>query len=296
MDYSPLNYDMPLFRPPSEARSLIFQVTFGCSWNQCGFCEMYPDKQFRAKSETVIRQEIIEAATVLPQARKIFLADGNAMVLSFRRLQNILNDINRAFPEVSRISTYALPQDILSKSSSELNQLQKNGLKLIYLGIESGDDEVLKVVNKGETFESTRKGLLKAKQAGIKTSVMILTGLGGKKFLEPHAINSAKIVNLTQPDYLSTLVLMFPHGLNHYKKKFADTYIPLTLEDTLREMDIFLSHTELERTVFRSDHASNYLTLKGVLSRDKNHFLGKIRNASRDPGKADLRPEWLRGL
>jgi radical SAM superfamily enzyme YgiQ (UPF0313 family) len=296
MDHFPLQYDMPLFRPPSEARSLIFQVTLGCSWNRCGFCEMYPDKPFRAKSEAMVRQEIIKAATVFPGANKVFLADGNALVLSFRRLNNILETINTHFPELNRISSYALPQDILSKSTEQLAQLQKNGLKLIYVGIESGDDDVLRRINKGETFESTRRGLVKAKQAGIKTSVMILTGLGGKKYMEAHAINSAKIVNLTQPDYLSTLVLMFPHGLNHFKKRFSGTYIPMSIEDTLRETEIFLRHTELERTVFRSDHASNYLILKGILSRDKNKMLDKIRETLRDPDQTDIRPEWLRGL
>ncbi len=296
MDTYPLQYDMPLFRPPSEARSLIFQVTLGCSWNRCAFCEMYPDKPFKVKNEKVIREEITKTAAVFPHAGKIFLADGNAMVLSFKRLQNILNLINQAFPEVTRISSYALPQDILLKSIKELVQLKKNGLKLIYVGIESGDDELLKLVNKGETSESTVNGLRKAKEAGIKTSVMILTGLGGKKYLEQHAINSAKIVNLTKPDYLSTLVLMFPQGISHYKKRFAGTYIPMTIEDTLNEMKLFLSHTELERTIFRSDHASNYLTLKGTLSRDKEQFLDKIKNAIQSPREVGIRPEWLRGL
>lgn len=296
MHYFPLRYDMPLFRPPSEARSLIFQVTSGCSWNRCGFCEMYPEKQFKTKSEAVVQQEIIKAAGVLPETSKIFLADGNALVLSFRRLENILKTINENFSDLNRISAYALPHDILSKTTEQLIQLQKYGLKLIYVGIESGDDDVLRRINKGETFESTRRGLLRAKQAGIKISVMILTGLGGKKYLEPHALNSAKIVNLTQPDYLSTLVLMFPRGLNHFKKKFSGTYIPLSITDTLKETEIFLSHTELERTVFRSDHASNYLILKGTLSRDKKLLLEKIRETLHDPDQTNIRPEWSRGL
>lgn len=296
MDRFPLNYDYPLFRPPSEAASLIFQVTLGCSWNRCAFCEMYPKKQFLARNENVVREEIKKASAVFPGVRKIFLADGNALVLSWRRFNTILETIREYFPELIRVSCYALPQDIISKSPDELSQLRGSGLKLIYVGIESGDDRVLKMVNKSETFESTRLGLLRAKEAGIKTSVMILTGLAGKKYSEQHALNSASMVNAIQPDYLSTLMLMFPLGIEHYKKKFNGMFIPMNQEDLLRELEIFISQTELQRTVFRSDHASNYLMLKGVLSRDKDHFLKKIGNAIKNPLEAGLRPEWLRGL
>lgn len=291
-----LQYDMPLFRPPSERDSLIFQVTLGCSWNRCAFCEMYPQKRFRAKPEKVVGEEISRAAAVFPRARRVFLADGNAMVLSHRRLCDILDTINDSFPEITRISAYALPRDILSKSNHQLRTLREKGLKLLYVGIESGDEQVLKMVGKGETPESTVEGLQKAREAGIKLSVMILTGLGGKKHLEQHAIGSAKTVNLIQPEYLSTLVLMFPRGIDHYKKRFEGTYVPLTVQDTLEEMRLFLSHMELEKTIFRSDHASNYLTLKGILNRDKKKFLEKLDLALRSPSRAGLKPEWLRGL
>jgi radical SAM superfamily enzyme YgiQ (UPF0313 family) len=257
---------------------------------------MYPDKGFTIKSEKEVLAEIGNAASFFPGVRKVFLADGNAMVLSFRRLRNILTTLNKFLPELTRVSAYALPQDILRKKPEELKELRQMGLKLIYVGIESGDNEVLKLVNKGETFASTVEGLLKAKEAGIKLSVMILTGLGGKIYSRQHALNSARIVNQIQPDYLSILVLMFPHGLNHYKKRFHGNYLPLTLEDILEEMEIFIKNTALKRTIFRSDHASNYLTLKGVLSRDKKEFLEKLRKAQQDPKRTDLRPEWLRGL
>lgn len=296
MNRFPLVYNLPLFRPPSEAASLIFQATLGCSWNRCSFCEMYTGKQFQAKNEAAIRNEIKKASAAFPAIRKIFLADGNAMVLSFKRLNNILDAIRESFPALNQLSCYALPQDLLLKSPDELIRLQKNGLKLIYVGIESGDNQVLKMVNKSETFDSTRQGLLRAKEAGIKISVMILTGLGGKKYSEQHAINSARIINAVQPDYLSTLMLMFPHGIAHFKKRVDDTFIPMDMQDLLKELEIFIARTELERTVFRSDHASNYLILKGILSRDKEQFLKKIGHAINNPQDAGLRPDWLRGL
>jgi radical SAM superfamily enzyme YgiQ (UPF0313 family) len=296
MDGFPLNYNLPLFRPPSEAASLIFQVTLGCSWNRCSFCEMYPGKRFSAKHEKVIRDEIKKAAAAFPSIRKIFLADGNAMVLSFRRLNNILDTINGSFPDLNRVSCYALPHDIISKSTDELIQLRQKGLKLIYVGIESGDDEILKMVNKSETFDSTTQGLNRAREAGIKVSAMILTGLAGKKYSEQHAVNSARIVNATQPDYLSTLMLMFPHGIDHFKKRFGGTFIPMNQEELLLELERFIARTDLERTIFRSDHASNYLILKGILSRDKERFLETIKEAIKNPRSAGLRPEWLRGL
>ena len=296
MNGFPLKYDMPLFRPPSERHSLIFQVTLGCSWNRCAFCEMYPDKTFTVKPAGLIREEISRAVAVFPRVRRIFLADGNALALSHRRLRHILDMINGSFPGITRISAYALPKDIIAKTDQQLADLQRNGLKLIYVGIESGDPQVLKMVNKGETPESTAEGLQKARAAGIKTSVMILTGLGGKKFLKQHAVESAKIVSLTRPDYLSTLVLMFPRGIDHYRSRFAGTYIPLTVEDVLEEMRLFISHTELEKTIFRSDHASNYLSLKGILNRDKKQFLKQLDTAILSPREAGLKPEWLRGL
>ena len=174
----PLNYNEPLFRPPSEAYSLILQATFGCSWNKCAFCEMYSSKKFKVKDPEVFEKEVKAVADASPDVRKIFLADGNAMVLSFNKLKNILKVINEHFPKVIRISAYALPADLISKTESELKELQGLGLKLIYVGIESGDDELLKLINKSETFDTTLEGLLKSKSAGIKSSVMILNGLG----------------------------------------------------------------------------------------------------------------------
>ncbi len=290
----PIDYDEPVFRPPSEGNSLILQVTLGCSWNKCAFCEMYSTKKFKIRSEEEVFNEIETVASENNDIRRIFLADGDSMVLSSNKLIRILNKLNEAFPKVQRISAYALPKNINNKSVEELKEIKDAGLKLIYVGVETGDDELLKIINKGETYNSTIDGMLKAKQAGIRSSVMILTGLGGEKYSKQHAINSAEILNKIQPEFASCLVLSFPFGVKHYKKKFPDEFIELNTEGLLKELRMFIEHTELDSTVFRSDHASNYLVLKGGLSRDKEKFLKQIDYAIENP--RSLRKEWMRGL
>ncbi|MFH2094380.1 MAG: radical SAM protein [Bacteroidota bacterium] len=290
----PIDYDEPVFRPPSEAYSLILQVTLGCSWNRCGFCEMYKTKDFRVRKEEEVFAEIDKVAEAGYEVRKVFLADGDAMVLSSGKLIRILAKLRSVFPKLQRISAYALPKNISSKTDDELSAIADAGLKLIYVGIESGDDEVLKMVHKGETYNSTIDGMLKAKQAGIRSSVMILTGLGGKLYMEQHAVNSAKILNATQPEFASTLVLSFPFGVKRYKSRFKGEYQEMSTMDLVKELRLFIEHTELESTVFRSDHASNYLVLKGGLSRDKQKFLDQIDFAINNP--KILRKEWMRGL
>ena len=292
----PIEYSEPLFRPPSEADSLILQITNGCTWNKCSFCEMYSTKKFSVKKEEDIFKEIEEVSELIPDIRKIFLADGNPMVLSTEKLKRILDKISKTFPKVRRVTTYALPRDIISKTPEELKLLQESGLKMIYVGIESGDDEVLKFINKGETYNSTVEGLLKAKEAGIKLSVIILEGVGGLKYSEQHAINSAKILNAVQPEFASVLVLSFPYGIEHYKQKFLGNYIPMTISNLLKEMRIFVENIQLQNTIFRSNHASNYLVLNGILNRDKLLFLDKIDFAIKNPEIAGLRKEWQRGL
>lgn len=292
----PIQYNEPLFRPPSEADSLILQVTYGCTWNKCSFCEMYTSKNFKVKKEEDVLAEIKAVAKIDPGVRKIFLADGNPMVLSTEKLLFILKSIKENFPKNRRVTTYALPRDILAKSHEELVELREAGLKMVYVGIESGDDEVLKMMNKGETYSSTVEGLLKAKAAGIKLSVIILEGVGGLSFTNQHAINSAKILNNIQPEFASVLVLSFPFGVNKYKERFSGDYIPMTIPDLLKEMEVFISHLELDGTIFRSNHASNYLVLNGILGRDKQLFLEQLQFAIKNPEIAGLRAEWQRGL
>ncbi len=294
----PIDYIEPVFRPPSEARSLILQVTNGCSWNRCTFCEMYtqPQKKFRARRPEEIRQDIEKAAKALPQVRRVFLADGDAMVLPTRRLLEILGQLKAAFPDLQRVSSYCLPRNLSRKTVDEMRQLQEAGLQLLYVGMESGDDEVLARVNKGETWESTRSALVKIREAGLSSSVMVLNGLGGQTLSRQHAINTATLCNETQPDYLSTLVVSFPQGEERFRQGFGDDYVPLTQQGLFEEIRLFLEHLELERTVFRSDHASNYLVLKGTLGRDKQKLLDQVNLAISSPGAVPLRPEWMRGL
>lgn len=290
-----IQYSEPLFRPPSEARSLILQTTIGCSWNRCAFCEMYTSKKFRIRKEEDVFREIDLMSPYSSQIRKVFLADGNAMVLSYDKLMKILEKLNNTFPNLNRISIYALPKDI-KKTEQELKTLADVGLKLIYTGVETGDDELLKIINKGETALSTVEALVKARKAGIKLSVMILNGLGGVQFSKQHALNSANVVNDVQPEYLSTLVLSFPYGIDHFKSRLSTGFVEMNKIDLISEMGNFISELELENTIFRSDHASNYLILKGILNRDKDKLLSDITNVLNNPGSSGLRPEWMRGL
>lgn len=292
-----MNYIEPVFRPPSEWKSYILQVTNGCSWNKCSFCEMYqaPQKAFSFKPEEQIRQELQIAASQMPNQTRVFLADGDAMTLSTRRLSLILQDIRKYLPKVNRVTSYCLPRNIINKSVAELKSLKELGLKMVYVGCESGDDEVLKLVNKGETYQSSLNALNKLKQAGIKSSVMILNGLGGSKLSKQHAVNSAKLMNEAQPEYLSTLVVSFPLGQDRFKANFSD-FEMLNQQQLFQEMEWLLDNLELERTVFRSDHASNYLVLKGILGKDKQQMLAQVRTALTQPQSVPLRQEWQRGL
>lgn len=291
------HYIEPVFRPPSEWQSYILQVTNGCSWNKCTFCEMYqaPQKSFNLKPLKQIRKELEQMNASGAPVRRIFLADGDAMVLSTRRLKDILNTIRDVFPELQRVSAYCLPRNTRTKSVAELTELRELGLQMLYVGCETGCDELLTLIDKGETYESTRDALLKIHAAGIKSSVMILNGLGGTTLSKDHAEASAELMNETQPDYLSTLVLSFPQGKGRYLKQFND-FQELGQPELFEEMRLFIENLELTKTIFRTDHASNYLALKGVLNKDKDKMLGQLETAITRPNEIFLRPESMRGL
>ena len=277
----PVSYVEPVFRPPSEARSLIFQVTNGCSWNRCSYCEMYtdPQKKFRPRAEAELLAEIRACGEQGVEPRRVFLADGDALVLSMRRLRSILGEIRSSLPSVTRVSSYCLPANLKNKSDEELQELRALGLKVIYVGAESGDDAVLQYIDKGESYATTANALLRARAAGIKTSVMILNGIGGKRFSEQHALASARLVNETQPDYLATLVLTFYNGPERLLAGFDGKFEQLNTIELCREMKTLIAATELETTIFRSDHVSNHLILKGVLGKDKSRMLQQIDDA-----------------
>lgn len=273
------NYDEPLFRPPAEAYSAIIQATLGCSWNRCAFCEMYSSKKFKVRAFDELKPEIEALSQIYPEARKVFIADGDAFVMSASKLIPILEEINKNFGRIQRVSSYAMPRHIMSKTDEELKKLRELGLKLLYIGIETGDDELLQLINKGETVTSTVEGILKAHQAGIETSIMIINGLGGKKYSQQHAINSAKIINQINPKFLSTLTLSMPYGESHFKDRFQGEYMPLTIVELFEELRTFINLTELGNVIYRSNHVSNNLILSGTLSRDKETILNQLDRA-----------------
>lgn len=298
----PIHYTEPVFRPPSEWKSLILQVTNGCSWNRCTFCEMYTaeNKKFKPKKVDLIEKEILTIVQSGFPVSRVFLADGDAMMLPFNRLKEILLLIKEHLPNVSRVSSYCLPRNLSNKTVEQLSELQALGLKLMYIGCESGDIEVLELIDKGETYQSSLIALQKIKQSGIKSSVMILNGLGGPELSKQHAINSARLMNEAQPDYLSTLVVSFPLGEKRFAKNFIQhqrqPFRLLTQQELFNEMKLLLSELSLNKTIFRSDHASNYLVLKGVLGKDKDRLLNTVQMALDKSESIPIRQEWQRGL
>ncbi len=296
MHYSPITYIEPLFRPPSEARSLIFQITNGCSWNKCTYCDMYtmPQKKFSVKPEEAVLREIEWAGKNVRGVRRVFLADGDAISLSNRRLLTVLNAIREHLPEVSRVSSYCSPNNVTRKSVEDLKALHEAGLDLVYVGAESGDDFVLKCINKGETHDGTVGALNKLGDAGIKRSVMIINGVGGKRFSEQHALHSALLINKTQPEYLASLVINHPQGMDRFQAGFDGQYEMMNQHERFIELRQMIGALELKSTIYRSDHASNQLVLKGVLGKDKEKLLAQIDLAIEAPEQARLRPVWIR--
>lgn len=296
MQYIPVSYIEPVFRPPSEARSLILQVTNGCSWNKCTYCDMYtqPQKRFSVKPEEDVKREIEWFSKRYAGIQRVFLADGDVIALPARRLLFILDTIRQYLPEVTRVSSYCSPRNVTRKSDEELKALYDAGLKQVYVGAESGDDFVLESINKGETHESTVESLNRLADAGIKRSVMIINGVGGTRFSEQHALNSALLANRTQPEFLAALVLNLPHGEARFQQGYKGQFIKMDQHERFLEMRQFVGALELKSTVFRSDHASNQLVLKGTLGKDKERLLKEIDLAIEHPEEARLRPEWIR--
>jgi radical SAM superfamily enzyme YgiQ (UPF0313 family) len=255
-----------------------------------------PQKKFRPLPQDEIDAALAEVAASGVAVRRIFLADGDAMTLSMRRLKLILTSINQHLPGIQRIASYCLPRNISKKTIDELAELRDLGLSLFYVGCESGDDLVLDRVHKGETYATSLSALQKIKAAGAKSSVMILNGMGGTRYSEQHALNSARLMNAAQPEYLSTLVVSFPLGSERYAAGFNGEFEPLDQDGLFHEMYQLLDALDLQQTIFRSDHASNYLILKGTLGKDKEKLLDEVRAAIENPDDANLRAEWQRGL
>lgn len=244
MQYIPVRYIEPVFRPPSEAHSLILQVTNGCSWNKCTYCDMYtqPQKRFSVKPEEDVLREIEWFSQRYSGIKRVFLADGDVIALPARRLLFILDTIRQYLPEVTRISSYCSPRNVTRKSDEELKALYDAGLRQVYVGAESGDDFVLKSINKGETHQSTVDSLNRLADAGIKRSVMIINGVGGTRFSEQHALNSALLANRTQPEFLAALVLNLPHGEARFQQGYNGQFIKMNQHERFLESGSSSTH------------------------------------------------------
>lgn len=278
-----MRYEGDVYRPPSEARSLIIQVTIGCSNNSCTFCTMYKNKKFRVRSREEIFADLDEMAERYGQLPlRIFLADGDALILKTTDLLDILSHIRLRFPFCERVTAYATARDILGKSEEEFRLLQKEGLSMVYVGAESGDPVILKQVHKNVTTDQMRKAAEKLKRCGITLSLTLISGLGGRERLREHALASAQLVSDMKPEYLGFLTLMLDEGAPLLSDIRAGRMTLLSPDDVMEEMRLFLGHVDAEGTVFRSNHASNYLSLRGTLNRDIPAMLARVEEAEKN--------------
>ena len=290
-------YEEPLYRPPSEANSLILQATLGCSYNKCSFCVAYQGKRFRAKPEKELFEDIDFAAHAVPHAGRVFLADGDAMVLSTGRLVRILERLRSKLPDLERVTVYASPQNLEKKSVEDLRRMRALGLTMIYLGLESGDDEVLERIQKGVKAKEIVEACSKPKEAGIDLSITVILGLGGPRLSERHAIATARALDEISPRYASALTLMLEPRSPTFEDVFNDPeWRMLNPTEILEECRLMLSKMEADGVVFRSNHASNYLSLAGELQLDKQSLIEKIDSVLDGQGTGRIRPEHMRGL
>jgi radical SAM superfamily enzyme YgiQ (UPF0313 family) len=265
-----------MFRPPAEARSALIRVADGCPHNSCAFCAMYRGVAYRVHDQATVNRSIALAAARDPDARRIFLADGDVLALPVATLETILETTRAAFPRLSRVNCYASGQALAGKSDAELERLRQKGLHTLYLGLESGSGEVLRRMAKGCTVHEMIDGCLRAQNAGLTVSVMVLIGLGGRELSALHARQTAEALNAMQPSLLSCLRLV-PISGTALARRIADgSFTELTEEQSVRELRDILLSLELERTVFRADHSSNILPLAGRLPRDKARLLEEL--------------------
>ncbi|MCX8228328.1 MAG: radical SAM protein [Planctomycetota bacterium] len=274
-----ISYEGNVFRPPSEANSLILQATLGCSWNRCTFCSMYRDKKFRVRSLDDLKREIQWAKDNIAPVRKVFLADGDALMAKASFLEDILDQLADAFPHLQRVSVYASPQSLQVRTVEEMTMLREKGLRLYYVGLESGDDATLLQMDKGVDAKEWERVAGKAHQAGVKLSAMILLGVGGKALSHQHAMHSANLVNAIQPRFLSTLVTT-PYPETPLIQQVETGEISMLSEEELhQEFTTFLGNLELHGTIFRSNHVSNRSVLAGNFPKDKEALLSALEDS-----------------
>jgi radical SAM superfamily enzyme YgiQ (UPF0313 family) len=288
-------YEGSVFRPPSEAHSLILQATIGCSHNKCTFCISFQDKEFRIKSFEEIKRDVEAVLPYYRNSKRIFLADGNALIIPTPDLLKILNLLTNNFPNLERVGIYAGPMDILKKSVEELRLLKDAGLGIIYIGLESGSDMILKRVKKGALSKQMIEAADKVKKAGITLSVIFILGLGGKKYTKEHAQKTAEILSEMDPDFIGALTLMVVKGTPIYKEvKNKDLEI-LDPRGVFEELQILIQNLSLTHCVFRANHASNYLPVGGTFPEDKEMILKRLDKILKMED-VSFKPEWLRAL
>jgi len=294
MESDGMHYEGNCIRPPSEAYSILLQVTLGCSHNKCAFCGTYKDKRFQIKDDKIILSDILFASKYMKRQDRVFLMDGDALVIPQKRLMWILDRIKEHLPWVKRVGAYANTKSIKMKSPEELKALRENGLGILYLGVETGDEELRKKIRKGSTAQTCIEMGRKVREAGIKLSVTVLLGIAGREKSLEHAKATGELLSAMDPNYVGALTVMLIPGTPLYNEfRKGDFQLPdergLLLE--LREM---IAHTHLTRGLFFSNHASNYLPVRARLPKGKQEALDLIDQALH--GKVSLRPEWMRGL
>lgn len=275
-----MRYEGQIFRPPSEAYSLLVQVTIGCTHNECTFCTMNKDKQFRVRPIEEVVEDLEEARGYYERIEKIFLCDGDALCLSTKKLLFILNKINEIFPEIKRVSSYGTAQDILAKTDEELQELKEAGLYMVYIGAETGNDEILKNIRKGVTRKQIIEAVQKLERNGIPASVTFISGIGGKAMWKENAIDTGTMISEMSPSYVGLLTLLVDPKAEMYKEIENGSLELLTAEETARETKLLLENTNVKsKCVFRSNHASNYVSLKGNLPEDKEKMIAQLERA-----------------
>lgn len=291
-----MDYVGRIFRPPSEARSLLLQVTVGCSHNECAYCDMYRDKRFTVKPWDVVERDILEAREIGPRFRKVFLCDGDALILGTRKLMRILEAIREHLPWIERVGMYGDTRSVGRKSVGELKELRDAGLGIVYHGVESGDDEVLELISKGGTRAECIETARKLREADIDHSVIILLGVGGEKLSEQHAANTATALSEMDPPYVGALTTTVVPGtpLVELHRK-GDWALPHKFR-MLEELRTMVADSDLSGCRFSTNHASNYLPMRAELPRDKDEMLRLLDQVIARRDEAMLKPELLRGL
>jgi len=289
-----MHYEGNIIRPPSEANSILLQITVGCSRNKCTFCGAYKGERFRIKPDSVILSDIDFAETYCRRQRRVFLCDGDALIVPHKRLLCILLEIERRLPWVTRVGAYANCKSLKMKTLDELKELNTHGLGILYMGLETGDDVTLKKINKGATSQEMIQMGKKARAAGIKLSITVLLGIAGKSRSDMHARETGRVLTAIDPEYVGALTLMLIPGTPLYQDYGEGKFFLLEPDEMLNELKTMIAATDLSKGLFHANHASNYLPIRARLPKDKAKTLSLIDEAL--AGKIDLKPEFLRAL